>query len=81
MPLETLGEQPVDKLVENYLHGEVSFKQAIDSIPESRPSWWSNLILSVILPADLFRRRLERMAWRQSRVLSSGSHGDSHPAR
>jgi hypothetical protein len=72
MPRQEVREASIDKLVESYLFGNVSLEDAIARLHEPHDSW-SEIVLRVILPGDTFRRRLERMAWRQSRTLISGS--------
>jgi len=67
------ADAPVEVLVEDYLKGDVSFQEAVASMPGDNKSW-GDWVLQVLLPADFFRRRLERMDRRRSRVLVTGSH-------
>ena len=72
MPANAFQESSVDAFVESYLRGSVSLEDAVAKLHETQHTW-GDLILRVILPADLFRRRMERMEWRASHALTTGS--------
>ncbi len=71
---ELLTTASVDRMVDDYLGGRTSIEEVISRIETPRVGFGvGDIILRVILPADVFRRRLERSAWHQTRVLVSGS--------
>jgi hypothetical protein len=72
MTIEVRREPSIEGLVKDYLHGEVSIEDAISALPTPKYSI-GELFLKVILPGDMFRRRLERMSRLHSHVLVTGS--------